>query len=721
MIGAFTPKLFILTAVALLCIPAAFSQPGRVRTKPPDSINAVQFSPDGGTLAIAWGAEENRVDLWDAQSSELRRSIKGFDGPVWSVSFSPDGRTLATASGAVRYEKIAAKTKHRVYGNWSSNIQVWNWHTGELISRFELEDTISAVVSYSPDSQLLAVVENRLHSGLGRTDIAGPTTWQDALRTGVLLHSELFDSRLSLLDAYTGERKVRLKDDYNAIELPELSMNYWGYLFLRLRANRRLKPMIFSPDGALVATWKADKAALINIATGAEVLKLSDFKGRLVAIAFSPDGKLIAGAIENIKLKGSRAQFLNEIRVWDAATGSPGKVLRSQTHSASSLLFANNHQLLIGGLEFYRNASYASLELVDLEKGSQGKIVSNQPQGVSSMALSPNGESLAFQTYGENVKLLTVREWTVAHTFGPTSDTGVSASTLRRYMVSVSSVPAVAFLAQGKTIAGEIEQNGIKIWDARNGEIKRVLGEKAETGSIAAFSRDGSTVAEISPDQTVRTWSIESGGFRHLPGVNATAISLSDDGKLLAVAERGRIQILSTPQLETVRVISGLESLISLVVLSPDGKNLAAAIGSSVGIWSASDGKLRQTLASGGEISALQFGSPDQIAIGRKDGSLALWSISRGAIIFEAKKHSLGVSAICFSNDTSLMASGSDDLSALIWDTASGKVRNSLKGHELVITSLAFSPDNSLLAVGTGNASVVLWQVAKGKLDRVLR
>jgi WD40 repeat protein len=140
-----------------------------------------------------------------------------------------------------------------------------------------------------------------------------------------------------------------------------------------------------------------------------------------------------------------------------------------------------------------------------------------------------------------------------------------------------------------------------------------------------------------------------------------------------------------------------------------------------VRIWSTTDGTLKQTLVSGGEISALQFAPPDQIAIGRKDGSLALWNISSGTVNFEARKHSSAVSAICFTNDGTLMASGSDDLSAIIWDLASGKARSTLKGHELVITSLAFSPDNSLLAVGSGNASVVLWQVAKGKLDRVLR
>ena len=55
---------------------------------------------------------------------------------------------------------------------------------------------------------------------------------------------------------------------------------------------------------------------------------------------------------------------------------------------------------------------------------------------------------------------------------------------------------------------------------------------------------------------------------------------------------------------------------------------MAAAINDQVKIWSTDDGALRQTIQAGGEVSALQFGPADQIAIGRKDGRAGLWSLS---------------------------------------------------------------------------------------------
>ena len=67
------------------------------------------------------------------------------------------------------------------------------------------------------------------------------------------------------------------------------------------------------------------------------------------------------------------------------------------------------------------------------------------------------------------------------------------------------------------------------------------------------------------------------------------------------------------------------------------------------------------------------------------------------------------------------MATGSDDRTVIIWDTASGKARHTLKGHDLAVTALAFSPNGSLLASGAGNASVALWEVANGRLNRVLK
>jgi WD40 repeat protein len=173
------PRKLAVTLTAVFTLAAnQYSQTRRAPrevTSLTDVVNAVQFSPDGRVLAIARGARDyNRVDLWDTQSGNLLRTIKGFDGAVWSVSFSPDGKTLVTGSGGVHQEKIAAKPSARD-GRRFTELKWWDPLTGELKQRLELpdEDLVSIAAMHSPDGQLLAMVANRMSSAMVVPAIGG--------------------------------------------------------------------------------------------------------------------------------------------------------------------------------------------------------------------------------------------------------------------------------------------------------------------------------------------------------------------------------------------------------------------------------------------------------------------------------------------------------------------------------------------------------------------
>ena len=85
-------------------------------------------------------------------------------------------------------------------------------------------------------------------------------------------------------------------------------------------------------------------------------------------------------------------------------------------------------------------------------------------------------------------------------------------------------------------------------------------------------------------------------------------------------------------------------------------------------------------------------------------------------------RHQGEVTALAFSPDSKMLASGGKDNLVRLWETATGKEIRQFQGHRDSIISLAFSPDGKLLAsTGGSDGTVRLWQVENGKEIRQWR
>ncbi len=62
----------------------------------PPGTWCVDFSPDGQTIAAGW--RDGSVRLWDVQTGELKKTLKGHTDAIYSLAFSPDGKMLASTS-----------------------------------------------------------------------------------------------------------------------------------------------------------------------------------------------------------------------------------------------------------------------------------------------------------------------------------------------------------------------------------------------------------------------------------------------------------------------------------------------------------------------------------------------------------------------------------------------------------------------------------------------
>ncbi|KAG8703636.1 hypothetical protein FRC11_010568, partial [Ceratobasidium sp. 423] len=191
------------------------------------------------------------------------------------------------------------------------------------------------------------------------------------------------------------------------------------------------------------------------------------------------------------------------------------------------------------------------------------------------------------------------------------------------------------------------------------------------------------------------------------------------------------------------------EDRVASTAFSPDGTSIALAVGNTVMLIDASNGRKLFDPLEGHtrEVRSVAF-SPDgtRIVSTSYDKTIRIWNAQNGAPILgplkghnwhvtsaeryafgmlklgkrcsaPLKGHTNNVTSVQFSPDGTRIVSSSYDKTIRIWDSKTGiALLDPLEGHTQKVTSVRFSPDGNYLVSGSADATVCVWNALSGKL-----
>lgn len=436
---------------------------------------AVAFSGDGRWLLST--SMDKTARVWDLETREALHRLTGHEEMVVSAAFSADGSLAMSAASdhsirfwnprsgqlvdVLRIQADISTTaidplfRLVVQAGWDGRVQLFDARSGELLERLDAHRAAVACIALSPDGRTFASggMDGALHvwarpASPAEVLLRGHEAWVEALA---------FTQEQELLTgAEDGVRRWNLADRSAPAS--------------RAERTEAVVSLTSSPDRRLLAAGTlTGQVRLLEAATGRQLRELSTVKGSVRALAFSPDGKVLAVGNER------------DVSLWSVPdgvllgrlVGHTGKLWALAIDSTGTRLASGGADKVVRLWDLARRQPLRQWDVGDR---------------VRALAFTPGDNHLVTAGMKQPIRLWNASDGLLLKSM----DEGAVG------VLSLSVSPDGRFLASGGM------DMRVKVWSLPSGELLGSVRGQQGFVSAVAFSPGMSVLASASSDRTLR-------------------------------------------------------------------------------------------------------------------------------------------------------------------------------------------------------------------------
>ncbi|NER98689.1 MAG: hypothetical protein F6J86_33510, partial [Symploca sp. SIO1B1] len=360
-------------------------------------------------------------------------------------------------------------------------------------------------------------------------------------------------SKKTWIEEETEKEKQILEALYMTAEFQWSQRNRRGSLISITKAGARVQQLRDSrpevkPDNCQKVVEKLQET-LYNRIKEKNCLEchLEGHSNRVNAIAYSPDGTILASASSD-----------KTVKLWNAQNASLLATLTGHSGSVRAIVYSPY------GSTFASISGY-DVKLWNVRDRSLLTTLTGHGGLVNTIAYSPNGTILASASHDKKVKLWNTQDGSLLTTLTGHSD----------------SVNAIAYSPDGIILASASWDKTVKLWNTQDDSLLATLTGHGSGVNAIAYSPNGTILASASHDKTVKLWNTQDESLLTTltgHGDSVNAIAYSPNGTILASASHDRtVKLWNAQDGSLLATLTGHSDSVNAIAYSPDGATLASA------------------------------------------------------------------------------------------------------------------------------------------------